>query len=1150
MDGHQTPLLPEIAQRLASDPTVSSWVSASAGSGKTKVLTDRILRLLLEDIAPERILAITFTRAAAAEMATRLNGILSIWATASERVLDEALDDLYGGGGHSADLRTRARRLFTRIIDAPIGVRIETIHGFCQSILRRFPIEAGLSPLFTVLDERSATEMLQRSIDKVLAEAATDKTSPVARAMERISIFFAEGRFSDLIAEIVAERGRFQMLFGEEGSVDAVVASVRRALNVGEADSSQSLLRAFCSDTALEQELRQAAGIMAAEGTEKTDLPKALKINTWMAAPVLDRVALFPLYASAFLTGEGKVYARLMTVKLEAKYPAEAETLLREAERVLTVKERCRAADLAQSTADLLVLAKKILDDYEAGKRQTAQIDYEDMILRTQALMKPESEAAWVHYKLEGGIHHVLLDESQDTNPEQWNLVQSLVSEFFVGEGAVAANRTLFVVGDAKQSIFSFQRADPVAFTQMRQYFETRILAAKQPWQPVDLDVSFRSTLPILALVDKVFEPQAVYEGVADKPPYHICRRIGEAGFVELWPLVERSEPETADIWDLSPDVTRHDPGTLVAHRIAETIAGWLATGERLESQNRPLRPGDILILVRRRTAFVASLVKALKQQGVPVSGVDRMVLTRELPVADLMALAQFLLLPEDDMTLAILLRSPLIDLSEDELFAVAHGRPGTMWAALRESPFENASKALVWLEDLRNRTDFSAPYELFARVLNHPCPADPQGTGRRAFLARLGTEALDPLDEFLSTALAYDSQHAPSLEGFLGWLRADEVQIKREIMKGDEAGEVTIMTVHGSKGLQAPVVFVADGAAVPSSHGKPFMLWHRPDESGSPIPLWATTRDLETELCADIRTDLKTRAEQEYRRLLYVALTRARDRLYFASWQAGRKPVPDRCWHRLIEPAMAAIGTALPDGSWRFLQPQTKTLVQTTDEKAINRHPIAPEWLSRKPPAERLPVRPLAPSRLLPVDTALSPLAETDNQRRFERGRLIHRLLQTLPDMPPEAREAAARRYLAGASDLGEAQQCVLIDETLNILSDPAFGAAFGEGSHAEVPVSGLVQLADGPYVLSGQIDRLAVLGDEILIVDFKTNRPPPSDAHGIPEPYVRQLAAYAASVAPLYPGRAIRAAILWTNGPFLMTVSAAMLARYRAAP
>ena len=1140
---------PEVSQRQASDPMVSSWVSASAGSGKTKVLTDRILRLLLEDVPCERILAITFTKAAAAEMATRLNETLAQWATASEPALDKALDDLYGARAHDRDLRMRARRLFTRIVDAPIGVRIETIHGFCQSILRRFPIEAGLSPLFTVLDERSAAETLQRSIETVLTEAAVTKGSLLAAAVERITIFFAEGRFSDLINEIVSERGRFQILFGQDDSIDHVARRVREALDVDDGETSGSLLGAFCAITTFDAALRRAAGVMAAEGTEKSDQPRAALIHAYLAADGAERIELFAAYAGAFLTKEDEIFARLMTVKLAAKYTAEAETLLREAGRVLDIRERCRAADLAQSTVDLLVLAKAILDDYEAKKRQAAEIDYEDMILRCQALLKPQSEAAWVHYKLEGGIHHVLLDESQDTNPDQWDLVKSLVAEFFAGEGAVDANRTLFVVGDAKQSIFSFQRADPVTFADMRTYFEARIRAADRPFRPVELDISFRSTQPILELVDKVFEPEAVHEGLADQPPHHICRRIGEGGLVELWPLVERIEAEPEDVWADIAGGAAHDPAMIVARRIAETIAGWLKTGEMLASQNRAVRAGDILVLVRRRTVFVTALVKSLKQLGVPVSGVDRMILAQELPVADLIALAQVLLLAEDDMTLAILLRSPLIDLPENELFAVAHGRHGSLWNSLRHASHPRCVAATAWLDDLRARADFVAPYELFARVLNHPCPADADadGTGRRAFVARLGTEALDALDEFLSTALDYEGHHAPSLEGFLGWLRADEVQIKREAMKREGEGEVTIMTVHGAKGLQAPIVFLADGAGVPQARGKPFVLWHRPDAGQPSIPLWATSRDFETGLCGGMRDDLKTRAGQEYRRLLYVALTRPRDRLYIASWQAGKRPVPDDCWYRLIEPAMVALGTGLAEGGWRLLQPQTSEVPQNTEVEERRIMEGMPEWVLRKPLPERTPVRPLAPSRLIVGEMALSPLAENDDLRRFERGRLIHRLLQTLPDLPASAREEVALRYLQGASDLGSVQISTILAETLQILDDPAFGQAFGPGSQAEVPVSGLVQLADGPYVLSGQIDRLAVSDTEILIVDFKTNRPPPETAGETPVAYIRQLAAYAAAIGPLYPDRVLRTAILWTNGPALIDIPDAMLAAYR---
>jgi ATP-dependent helicase/nuclease subunit A len=1136
-------VLPEVLQRSASDPLVSSWVGASAGSGKTKVLTDRMLRLLLSGVAADKILAITFTNAAAAEMANRLNETLAKWAIMDSHALDKALDDLNGPGAHSEDMRRQARALFARIIDSSTGVRIHTIHGFCQSVLRRFPIEAGLSPHFTLLDDRSSDELLRSVIANVLEQAAENPQTDLAQAVQRVSIYFAEDGFGKLIDEIIAQRNRFQMLFDHH---EDAASRLRAFLDVPQGSDSDDLIAAACADGSFEADLlRQAAEAMLTRSTAKTDREKAEKIAHWLVLSPQDRIAGMDEYQLAFLTKEGELRAKAMTDRLAAAHPYLDEALRREAQRLYDLQKRCMAIDLARSSENLLFLARTILDEYATRKNAQGLVDYEDLILRTRALLAQDVDAAWVHYKLDGGIYHVLLDESQDTNPEQWDLIEALVREFTSGEGSVSINRTLFAVGDSKQSIFSFQRADPAIFAQMHDWFAARFAAAKKEFRAVALDISFRSTAPVLELVDKVFEPQAVYNGVADSAPHHQLQRVGAGGLVEVWPLAQRLEKTDNDPWlPQLAAAAQIDPVVASAQKIAGTIAGWLKNGEVLESQGRAVVAGDIMVLVRSRTAFVPALVRALKQLDVPVAGVDRMVLTKELAVADLLSLAQVLLLTEDDMNLAIVLRSPLVGFSDDELFAIAHGRKHSLWNALEQSSEPFAAKAIEWLHHWRSRADFIAPYELFAGILNSECPADTGGTGRRAFMARLGAEAFDPLDEFLSAAIVYEQQHPPSLQGFLGWIMTRPVEIKREPRKpvGNDAGEVTIMTVHGSKGLQAPIVFLADTASNPAGRKGSHVLWQSSGD-GPAFPLWASSTKLETSHGAALRETLKLRGDEEYRRLLYVAMTRAQDRLYCVGWEGGKK-IPDGCWHNLIEPAIRAIGTQQDDGSWRLAQPQTAPVKKKAKQAVATVKPDIPAFARIKPPAEAKPLRPLAPSRLVADEPAsVSPLEESDLLRRFERGRLIHRLLQTLPDLPPTRWQEAAMSYLKSAASLDAAGIAGLTGEVIRVLRHPQYGIVFGPDSQAEVPIAGLISKDGQPFVLSGQIDRLVITEDEVLLIDFKSNRPPPADQDLIPKSYLMQLAAYRSALQAIYPGRVIRPALLWTNGPYLMEVPSEML-------
>lgn len=1134
------PLDPNVAQRRASDPLASVWVGASAGSGKTKVLTDRVLRLMLAGTPPARILCLTFTKAAAAEMAIRINRTLGRWATLSDDDLTDRLHDLTGVLP-SPQVRTTARRLFAQVVDCPGSMKIQTIHAFCQSLLRRFPLEAGLAPRFEVMDDRTATSLLAEARDEVLHAARLDPALPVGRALARLTAELNAEAFGDLLAELAAERGRIGRILARHGGLDATVAAVHAELGVAAEETEAALLEAACRDGAFDTPALRAACQALAAGSA-TDQERGEALQRWLDDAGA-RPSTFPAYARLFLTAEGEPRKTLLTKKPATRFPAALAALEAEAERLVGVLQRMRSAGVAESTTALLALAEALRERYEARKRAKALLDYDDLIHHARELLTGKDRVPWVLYKLDGGLDHILVDEAQDTNPDQWSVVAAIAEEFFAGLGGHDGVRTVFAVGDEKQSIFSFQRADPAEFARMRRHFEQHVLQAEQTWSAVDLDISFRSTAAVLGAVDAVFAQDAARDGVVLETTHEIRHRAfrrGHAGLVEVWPPVTPADAPDPPPW--APPLTREaadSPPARLAAVIAATVRDWIDRGEVLPSRGRPVQPGDIMVLVRRRTGFVAELVRALKDRAVPVAGADRMVLTGQLAVQDLMALAGFLLLPEDDLTLATVLKGPLIGLTEDELFALAHGRPASLWQALvvRAETDPGFRPARGYLGLLLARTDFVPPYELFAGILNTPCPAD-TASGRRAILRRLGPDAQDPLDEFLATALTFERAEAPSLQAFLAWMEASEAEIKRELEPG--AGAVRIMTVHGSKGLQAPVVFLPDTLGVPAQG--PSILW--PDDRLD-VPLFAARRSQEDALCREARTRANRRRDQEYRRLLYVALTRAEDRLYVCGWQGKREPPPD-CWFRLVSAAMGGIAesyaydfTTLYAGGWggdgwRLADVQTVPPVESTPAatREATDHPL-PAWWRSPAPAEPEPSHPLAPSRPDEAEPAVrSPLGGEDGAR-FARGLLVHRLLQTLPDLAPAARGAACRRFLARPTHgLDAAQQEAIAAETLAVLDDPRFAHLFGPASRAEVPVVGVV---DG-RALSGRIDRLAVVDDTVWVVDYKTNRPPPHRVEDVPSVYVRQMAAYRAALEAVYPGRAVRCVLLWTDGPFAM--------------
>ncbi len=1133
---------PSIRQRLAADPAASVWVSASAGSGKTKVLTDRVLSLLLEGTPAERILCLTFTKAAAAEMAIRVGKQLSGWATAPDAKLRDDLGQLLGHRPEAADL-VLARRLFARVLDVPGGLKIKTIHGFCQSILGRFPVEAGLAPHFEVIDERSAAELSEAARDTVLTRATEDRE--LGEALRAVTGHVDEPRFGELMANLAAGRHRLGRFIASQDGAEGAVAAIRARLGLAPGDTDATICAAAARESAFAgTALRDAARALLDSGATG-DQERGQAIADWLAAEPDARAARLEDYAGGFLTATGAIRKTLATKPVIARHPGIDEVLAAEALRIVAVLDRRRAQATALATAGLLRLGAALLAAYDSAKRSRAQLDYEDLILRTERLLTRPGVAPWVLFKLDGGIDHILIDEAQDTSPQQWRVIAALADEFFAGEGARDVVRTMFAVGDIKQSIFSFQHADPDEFRRMRAHFAT-LAEAAGVWRPIELDVSFRSAAAVLDAVDGVFARPEAASGVTEPGATlrHFAHRRGQAGLVELWPAVTPRARVEEESW--APPTDRRsgdDPKGRLAHVLANRIAGWIGH-EFLPARGRTVRAGDIMVLVRARTGFVEALVRALKDLGVPVSGVDRMVLTEQIAVMDLIALGRFLLLPEDDLTLATVLKGPLVGFDDDDLFALAHDRgERSLWRRLGERAADAPRWAAArdWLAGLLARVDFTRPYELYAEILSRPTVGP--GTGRQRMLARLGPDADDPIDEFLNLAFAHERGHATALESFLHWVEAGEATVKRDLAQTGR-DEVRVMTVHGSKGLQAPIVVLPDTMTKPRVN--PQILWD------GDMPLWPPRGTLRDSVCDGILESTRERAFEEYRRLLYVAMTRAEDRLHVCGAE-GRKAPPEDCWYRLValglaksaEPVEFDFSAAGPDG-WsgpgrRLANPQeadARPDPPPASEAAVTVSTEA--WMTRPAPVEPVPSRPLAPSRPSEPEPPVRSPVGADNSRRFQRGLTIHRLLEVLPELPAANRRGAALRYLAGpAHDLDAEARDALVGEVLAVLDDPRFGAIFGPGSRAEVAVTGLIEGPDGTEAVSGQIDRLVVTPTEVLIVDFKSNRPPPASADAVPDLYWRQMGAYRAVIGGIYPDRSIRCALLWTDGPRFMPLS-----------
>jgi ATP-dependent helicase/nuclease subunit A len=1116
-------------QLEASDPAVSAFVAASAGSGKTKLLTDRLLRLMLTDgVKPERIQCLTFTKAAAAEMSLRLQRLLGRWVTLDDAALDGELNVL---AMHPTDmLRQTARALFARVLDLPGGMRIGTIHAFCQSLLRRFPLEAQLSPHFQLVDDRDAEDALTDARETMLAGA---ETPLMEAALETLAGLATADQFGSHVKALLGDRDRVAAALAHPD----LAAAQRRALGVTATRKDDILANAVNWQD--EPKLRDSARIVAALGA-KTVRERAGEMLGWLSLESQDRAENWEVWRSLFLIADGKVRAPggFVTKAVTDRHPDLAAAFLAEGDRIRAIHDAVRALKVAEISAALFTLAAPVLRAYAAHKEQSGLLDYADLIGRTSKLLINPG-AAWVLYKLDGGIDHLLLDEVQDIAPQQWDIAHSLTDEFFAGLGARDARRTVFAVGDRKQSIFGFQGADVQTFQSSRRHLAGRVESAGETWRDLTLDVSFRSTRPVLDLVDGVFAEPLAAAGVVGpgETLTHFADRAGHASTVELWPLAPLPDAQKPEPWT----VPHTNQGQTTARRmLAERLADWIKRqtdgSVMLESRGRPLAPGDVMVLVRRREAFATALVRELKTRGVPVAGLDRMVLTEQPAVQDLIALGDALLLPDDDLTFACLLTSPLGGLDDDDLMALAIGRSGTLAEVLRNRAGENPRWRRAWdfFATLLSRIDYATPYAILAEALGAL-------GGRARLFARLGPEAAEPIAELLNAALSYASMHPPSLQGFLHWIRRSGAEVKRE---AEAAGDlVRVMTVHGAKGLQAPLVIIPDTTGLPPDESG--IVWADDPLGGGAVPLWSPNKDLRCAAVDRIRLEGARRRMEEHNRLLYVALTRAEDRLVVCGWQPGRA-LNDASWYSLVARAFSVLPAETePFDGWGDLHRISSPQVVAADIRRSTHGSAVlaplPAWIGRSPdwrpspvPAEPARPQPLAPSRpdgvdLGTVPAAASPLAERMEQGdRFRRGQLIHGLLQHLPDLPREARAAAARRYLERPGHgLNEGSAAAVALEVLAILDHPELAPLFGPEGRAEVPLTGVV----GGSVVGGLVDRLAVLPDRVLVADFKTNRRPPVAVAETPVLYLRQMALYRAVLRAIFPDRRVICALVWTR-------------------
>ena len=995
-------------QIAAADPERSVFVSANAGSGKTHVLTQRVVNLLLRGTAPEKILCITFTKAAAANMATRVFDTLAAWTALDDAALDEKIKASTGRKSDAAQ-RAGARRLFATALETPGGLKVQTIHAFCTRLLHQFPFEADVAARFEVLDDAATSQLLNDLTLDVMLQAAADPDGALGQALAVAITAAADITFKEVIAEAIGKRDLVTAWVTRAGGVQQAIDELSRTFGLAPEDSLQAVEAEYLSASLIAQSEWPELIDIFASGS-KSDNERAASLLSASQASGRDRV---DCYLNIFCRQDRGARKDIVTRALVNKYPEWEARLRAEQDRICQLVAREFALRARDRSAALLTVAHAVIERYRAAKDRRGLLDYDDLIDKTLTLFG-NTAAAWVLYKLDLGVDHVLVDEAQDTSPKQWEIIKTLVSEFAGGGARDGIKRTVFAVGDEKQSIFSFQGAAPLSFAENRRHFAAFFKDTETEFAEERLEYSFRSGPVVLGAVDTVFAREQAFRGLSHDrvKTVHQAVHADAPGEVEIWDLVEPDPKDTGkEGWDAPFDTASEtSPSVKLAAKIARTVKAWTEHGTR---------PRDVLILVRQRGPAFEAVIRALKREGIAVAGADRLILTEHIAIMDLLVLGDALLLPDDDLALATVLKCPLFGLNDDQIYTLAYDRKGPLRNVLRAKANDDPmfAAASMALDQLADKARELTPFAFYAHVLG-------ARRGRANFLARLGIEASDPLDEFLNLALAYEQRETPSLQGFLNWIRAAQSVVKRDMELARD--EVRVMTVHGAKGLEAKNVILIDATTTRPEGAHPPRLLTAPIAGAPPVSnalIWAVAKDKDAGPMTDARNAALEDARDEYRRLLYVGMTRAAERLIVCGTKGVNKS-PEGCWHQLVLDALQPESVETDDVDvgkiWHFSK-NTGAPAQELADKPTSQIAL-PDWLRTAVKPAKPAVWVLTPSDAGDTDAPHRLATGADRTSALLRGTLTHRLLQSLPDIPAANRRkgdaglsGARRRQIAG---------------------------------------------------------------------------------------------------------------------------------------
>lgn len=1148
------------AQMAAMRPQGSVQVAAAAGTGKTHVLTRRFLRLLLEDghLRPSEILAVTYTKAGATEMRNRLTEILARWAVMPENELSKTLTEILERTP-AANTLSRARALFTDVLDDPVGIRVLTVHSFCQSLLAQFPLEAGINAGFRILEGREAEALLQEKVAQTYTHMAdwTPDQSPYWWAFSWMVTHLADASLQSEFKDYVENRRRYERLFQNGGGLEGVLADLAEALDIPLPDAPPDKILA-------EVESRQLADLENHRGFLKA-FAEALaedkgvvaqgnkdRLNSFLAATSQEEKheRLPELYA-VFETTKGAKRAKIVPAGVAKAWPGMPD----EADGFYCVleghKETLNKYKTYFKTASYLVMAHEIGQRYAEAKHSQGMLDFEDLIRHSKNLLTGDAgKAAWVRFKMDGHIRHIMLDEAQDTDSDQWDIVRALIDDFFTGQGQHegqnmegALNRTFFAVGDGKQAIYRFRGAERHVFEGMLPEISQMAAPAGHQVRFVDLNTSFRSSNVILDFVDSVFstpENRHAIDGQTE-PLKHEAFHLGAGGRVEILPPEPAQKPDRSTVysWQLPLPDRRTDgeetPRMRLFNRLATRLKTLIEQQPFLATEGRFLVPSDIMVLCRT-SGHMELFLNALATTGVTASKTGDLELAQAPAVTDLMAVLRFLANPTDDLSLLHALRSPLFGLTNAELEQLrqrhASGRSPTYFKTLCRMPDAGFAAMASTLKNLLNQVDLATPHQLLQKTLGTS-----QGRGNLLWRYTGATDSAaaetinQALDSFLDAALDYSSKEGTSLIGFLHWFDQGGLRIKIEA--GANKNAVQVMTAHASKGLQAPVVVLPEtGTSFYSQSKTDHKLWRVDGETHQDdLFLFGASEQHRTSLQSALMKAEKQRVFDDEMRLLYVALTRAQEHLIIAA----TAPAKEDNWYTLMTEQIQADGEnpawqKHPDGTLLYQEKHLFTDAPVKPDatpEPENEAPPLPAWVQTRPEAEHRAENILAGENPgeNPGENRAAQLMEGETRQKYRRGLLLHRLLEVLPGLPDDnTRRQKGRNFLAysGTDFCSEKREQLLADALAVIASHPEL---FGEGYRPEATLA----MADKQgRRLKGRVDCLRLTPDTVYITDYKTDVTPPET---VPAAYRKQLQAYAAMARSIWPDRAVKTAILWTT-------------------